>query len=82
MIDRAPVERTYLVRDATPREVYDVVVDFAAYPKMFPEFKAVRVLSNGSPAGLESGRGALPPPGKRPAIWHPPRRATRSKWPG
>ena len=41
---RAPVERSYLVRDATPRDVYDVVVDFEAYPRLFPEFKAVRVL--------------------------------------
>ena len=45
MTDRAPVERSYLVREAAPREVYDVVVDFEAYPALFPEFKAARVIS-------------------------------------
>lgn len=42
--DRAPVERSHLVQGATPREVYDVVVDFDGYPRLFPEFKGVRVL--------------------------------------
>ena len=44
MESRTPVERTYLMRQATPREVYDVVTDFEAYPKLFPEIKTVRVL--------------------------------------
>jgi ribosome-associated toxin RatA of RatAB toxin-antitoxin module len=44
MDPRAPVERTYLVRGASPREVYDVVVDVEAYPRLFPEFKMVRVI--------------------------------------
>jgi len=41
---REPVERSYLVRGAAPREVYDVVTDVEAYPRLFPEFKRVRVL--------------------------------------
>lgn len=41
---RAPVERTHVVRGAGPRQVYDVVVDFEAYPRLFKEFKSVRVL--------------------------------------
>jgi ribosome-associated toxin RatA of RatAB toxin-antitoxin module len=44
---RAPVERSYLARGSDPREVYDVVVDFEAYPSLFPELKAVRVLDRG-----------------------------------
>ena len=45
----APIERSYLVRGASPREVYDVVVDFEAYPRLFPELKSVRVLDNRPP---------------------------------
>jgi ribosome-associated toxin RatA of RatAB toxin-antitoxin module len=41
---RTPVERTHVFRDASPREVYDVVVDFAAYARLFREFKQVRVI--------------------------------------
>jgi ribosome-associated toxin RatA of RatAB toxin-antitoxin module len=44
MDSRAPVERSYLVRGAAPREVYDVVVDFEAYPRLFPELTSVRIL--------------------------------------
>ena len=51
METRTPVERTYLMRQTTPREVYDVVTDFEAYPKLFPEFKAVRVLER-RPTGV------------------------------
>jgi ribosome-associated toxin RatA of RatAB toxin-antitoxin module len=40
----APVERSQLIRNATPREVYDVVVDFEQYPRLFPEIKKVRVI--------------------------------------
>jgi len=29
---------------AAPREVYDVVIDFAVYPRLFPELRSVRVL--------------------------------------
>jgi ribosome-associated toxin RatA of RatAB toxin-antitoxin module len=51
MESRTPVERTYLMRQATPREAYDVVTDFEAYPKLFPEFKTVRVLER-RPGGV------------------------------
>ena len=50
MEPRAPVERSYVVNGATPREVYDVVVDFESYPRLFPELKAARVLSRGPSA--------------------------------
>jgi len=39
-----PVRRTHLVPQATPAEVYAVVVDFPAYPKLFPEFTSTRVI--------------------------------------
>ncbi|HVT10569.1 MAG TPA: SRPBCC family protein [Polyangia bacterium] len=47
MSDRAPVERRHVIAGATPAQVYDVVSDFAAYPRLFPEMKATRVLSGG-----------------------------------
>jgi ribosome-associated toxin RatA of RatAB toxin-antitoxin module len=42
---REPVHRSQLVTPATPREVYDIVVDFPAYPRLFPELKGARVVS-------------------------------------
>jgi ribosome-associated toxin RatA of RatAB toxin-antitoxin module len=42
---REPVRRRHHVARATPREVYDVIVDFPAYPRLFPELKGARVLS-------------------------------------
>lgn len=45
MNERAPVERSHLVRGASPRQIYDVVVEFEAYPRLFPEFKSVRVIA-------------------------------------
>jgi ribosome-associated toxin RatA of RatAB toxin-antitoxin module len=42
---REPVRRRQHFSRVTPREVYDVVVDFPRYPALFPELKAVRVLS-------------------------------------
>jgi ribosome-associated toxin RatA of RatAB toxin-antitoxin module len=45
MDSREPVRRRHHVPRATPRQIYDVVVDFAAYPKLFPEIKDARVLS-------------------------------------
>jgi len=45
MSGREPVVRNHLIGGATPAEVYAVVTDFAAYPRLFPEFKGVRVLS-------------------------------------
>jgi ribosome-associated toxin RatA of RatAB toxin-antitoxin module len=41
---RTPVERSHLVRGVAPRAVYDLVTGFEAYPRLFPELKAVRVL--------------------------------------
>lgn len=41
---REPVRRTHFVHGAAPREVYDVVVDFEAYPRLFTELTATRVI--------------------------------------
>jgi ribosome-associated toxin RatA of RatAB toxin-antitoxin module len=49
MDSREPVRRRQLIPRATPREVYDVVVDFPAYPRLFPELKETRVLSSTGP---------------------------------
>jgi ribosome-associated toxin RatA of RatAB toxin-antitoxin module len=46
---REPVRRRQHLPRATPREVYDVVVDFPAYPRLFPELKDARVLSTAGP---------------------------------
>lgn len=49
-----PVRRTHFVAAATPAEVYAVVVDFPAYPRLFPELKAARVVeSDGSRTRVE-----------------------------
>jgi ribosome-associated toxin RatA of RatAB toxin-antitoxin module len=45
MSGREPVHRTHLVARAAPAEVYAVVTDFSAYPRLFPEFKQTRVVS-------------------------------------
>ena len=45
MSAREPVHRTHFVARATPAEVYAVVTDFPAYPRLFPEFKQARVVS-------------------------------------
>jgi ribosome-associated toxin RatA of RatAB toxin-antitoxin module len=45
MNPREPVHRSYFVAGAEPREVYDVVVDFPAYPRLFPDLKESRVIS-------------------------------------
>ena len=42
---REPVHRTHFVARATPAELYAVVIDFAAYPRLFPEIKQARVVS-------------------------------------
>jgi ribosome-associated toxin RatA of RatAB toxin-antitoxin module len=49
MDSREPVRRRQLIPRATPREVYDVVVDFPAYPRLFPELKEARVVSTTGP---------------------------------
>ena len=47
---RAPVEKRHLVARATPAEVYAVVSDFEAYPRLFSEMKATRVISGAEAA--------------------------------
>lgn len=42
---RDPVRRRHQIERASPRQVYDVVADFPAYPRLFPEIKATRVVS-------------------------------------
>ena len=42
---REPVVRRHRIAGAAPRDVYDVVVDFPAYPRLFSELKETRVLS-------------------------------------
>lgn len=51
---RTPVEKRHLIARAAPAEVYAVVTDFSAYPRLFPEMKSVRVLS-GEQAPLAGG---------------------------
>ena len=41
----SPVTRSARFSGLTPAEVFAVVVDFPAYPKLFPEIKEARVLS-------------------------------------
>jgi ribosome-associated toxin RatA of RatAB toxin-antitoxin module len=45
MDPREPVRRRHHLARVTPREAYDVIVDFPAYPRLFPEIKEARVLS-------------------------------------
>lgn len=40
-----PVTKSAVLQGIAPAGVYDVVVDFAAYPRLFPEIKAAQVLS-------------------------------------
>jgi ribosome-associated toxin RatA of RatAB toxin-antitoxin module len=40
-----PVRRNHFVAGAAPAEVYAVVVDFPAYPRLFPEFSSVKVIA-------------------------------------
>jgi ribosome-associated toxin RatA of RatAB toxin-antitoxin module len=42
----SPVRREHFIRGATPAEVYAVVVDFSAYPRLFPDFASARVLAS------------------------------------
>ena len=44
MESRTPVERSTVLRGASPRDLYEIVTDFEAYPRLFPELKAVRIL--------------------------------------
>jgi ribosome-associated toxin RatA of RatAB toxin-antitoxin module len=40
-----PVRKSAVLRGIAPQAVYAVVVDFPAYPRLFPEIKSARVLS-------------------------------------
>jgi ribosome-associated toxin RatA of RatAB toxin-antitoxin module len=54
---REPVTRTHFISGVTPRMVFDVVADFAAYPRLFREVKTVKLLSRvPAPAGGETAR--------------------------
>jgi coenzyme Q-binding protein COQ10 len=39
-----PVKRQHHIDKASPRQVYDIVVDYAAYPEFFTEFTNVLIL--------------------------------------
>jgi uncharacterized membrane protein len=41
----APVTRRQYFRDLTPGELYAVVTDFPAYPRLFKELKSVKVVN-------------------------------------
>ena len=45
MSAREPVHRRHFISRVTPGEIYAVVTDFAAYPRLFPELKQSRVVS-------------------------------------
>ena len=45
MDSREPVRRRHLVPRTTPSELYEIVTDFEAYARLFPELKATRVIS-------------------------------------
>jgi hypothetical protein len=39
------ITREHTIRGVAPRAVYDIVTDYACYPRIFPEFTSVRVVS-------------------------------------
>lgn len=41
-----PVRKSAVLHGVSPASVYAVVVDFPAYPRLFPEIKAARVLAS------------------------------------
>lgn len=43
------MQRRHLLSRATPVEVYAVVVDFPAYPRLFPEIKSTRIVETDGP---------------------------------
>ncbi|HVZ89914.1 MAG TPA: SRPBCC family protein [Polyangia bacterium] len=49
MSGREPVEKHHLLTRAKPAEVFAVVTDFAAYPRLFPEIKGTQVLRGPEP---------------------------------
>jgi ribosome-associated toxin RatA of RatAB toxin-antitoxin module len=48
MSGREPVHKRHLLTRTTPAEVYAIVTDFPAYPRLFPEIKQTRVVSPGA----------------------------------
>ncbi|HEX3696984.1 MAG TPA: SRPBCC family protein [Polyangia bacterium] len=54
MDGREPVTRSANLPGLKPATLFAVVTDFPAYPRLFPEIKAVRVLSR-TPAGAGGG---------------------------
>jgi ribosome-associated toxin RatA of RatAB toxin-antitoxin module len=44
-VSAAPVTKTAVMSAVSPAAAYAVVVDFAVYPRLFPEIKEARVLS-------------------------------------
>jgi ribosome-associated toxin RatA of RatAB toxin-antitoxin module len=46
---RDPVQRSHFIARAEPKDLYEIVVDFAAYPRLFPEIKEARVVSANLP---------------------------------
>jgi ribosome-associated toxin RatA of RatAB toxin-antitoxin module len=46
---REPVQRSHFVARAAPNDVYEIVVDFPAYPRLFPELKEARVVAPSLP---------------------------------
>jgi ribosome-associated toxin RatA of RatAB toxin-antitoxin module len=54
-----PVRHGALMAGVSPAEVFAVVVDFPAYPRLFPEIKQVRVLSSESGRVRAEFRGSL-----------------------
>jgi ribosome-associated toxin RatA of RatAB toxin-antitoxin module len=49
MSSREPVQRSHFISGVAPADVYAVVVDFAAYPRLFPEIKSAQLLSLNAP---------------------------------
>ncbi|HEY0712694.1 MAG TPA: SRPBCC family protein, partial [Polyangia bacterium] len=43
-LESTPLRRSHLAKGATPAELYAVVTDFEAYPRLFREMKSVRVV--------------------------------------
>ena len=39
------ITREHMIRGVAPRAVYDIVTDYACYPRIFPEFTGCRVIS-------------------------------------
>jgi ribosome-associated toxin RatA of RatAB toxin-antitoxin module len=45
MESRVPARRRHQIPRVTPRELYDIVTDYLAYPRLFPEIKEARIVS-------------------------------------